>query len=68
MNYFNSPLSLQRAQYSNSQTAPIDPTKFQQGVQQLNKEALAQLVQQARARGISDSEIEAGLNYILKLK
>lgn len=68
MNYFNNPLSPQKTYLPNSQKTPIDPTKFQVGVQQLNKEALAQLVQQARAQGISESQIEAGLNYILNLK
>jgi hypothetical protein len=46
----------------------LDPVKFQQGIQQLDKNALVRLVQQARAQGIPDSQIEAGLNYILNNK
>ena len=46
----------------------IDPIKFQQGAQKLDKDALVQLVQRARAQGIPDAQIEAGLDYILKLK
>ena len=46
----------------------IDENKFNQEVTKLDKEKLVQLVKQARAQGISDSQIEAGLNYILGLK
>ena len=63
MNFFNS--------FPNTQSAPrpqIDPIKFQQGAQRLDKDTLVQLVQRARAQGIPDAQIEAGLDYILKLK
>ena len=46
----------------------IDENKFNQEVTKLDKEKLVQLVKQARAQGIPDSQIEAGLNYILGLK
>ena len=62
MNFFNN------FQPQPNLNQPIDPTKFHQGVQQLDKEALAQLVQRARAQGIPDAQIESGLNYILNLK
>lgn len=64
MNFFNS----FQPQPQPNLNQPIDPTKFHQGVQQLDKEALAQLVQRARAQGIPDAQIESGLNYILNLK
>ena len=66
MNFFN-PMYNKFPNFFNQQYK-IDPQKFQQGVQNLSKEALAQLVQRARAQGIPDSEIEAGLNYILSQK
>jgi hypothetical protein len=34
----------------------------------LDKQSLANLVKQARQQGISETEIEAGLNFLLKLK
>ena len=66
MNFFN-PMYNKFPNFFNQQSK-IDPQKFQQGVQNLSKETLAQLVQRARAQGIPDSEIEAGLNYILSQK
>lgn len=66
MNFFN-PIQ-NKLPYSFNQQTQIDPEKFQQGVQSLSKESLAQLVQRARAQGIPDSQIEAGLNYILNSK
>ena len=66
MNFFN-PIYNKTPNFFNQQYK-IDPQKFQQGVQNLSKETLVQLVQRARAQGIPDSEIEAGLNYILSQK
>lgn len=50
------------------QRQPIDPQKFSQAVPKLDKQTLANLVNQARQQGISEQEIEAGLNFLLKLK
>ena len=47
---------------------PIDPQKFTAAAAKLDKQTLASLVIQARQQGISESEIEAGLNFLLKLK
>ena len=47
---------------------PIDPQRFTAAVTKLDKQTLANLVTQARQQGISESEIEAGLNFLLKLK
>ena len=66
MNFFNSMYN-KTPNFFNQQYK-IDSQKFQQGVQNLSKETLVQLVQRARAQGIPDSEIEAGLNYILSQK
>ena len=48
-----------------SQNQPIDKERFMAGVKQLNQSQLQNLVQQARSQGISDSDIEAGLQFIL---
>ena len=47
---------------------PIDPQRFTAAVTKLDKQTLANLVTQARQQGISEAEIEAGLNFLLKLK
>lgn len=47
---------------------PIDPQKFTAAATKLDKQSLVNLVAQARKQGISESEIEAGLNFLLKLK
>ena len=47
---------------------PIDPQRLTSAVSKLDKQTLANLVKQARQQGISESEIEAGLNFLLKLK
>ena len=50
------------------QRQPIDPQKFSAAVSKLDKQTLANLVTKARQQGISEAEIEAGLNFLLKLK
>ena len=50
------------------QNPPIDPQRFYQMAPKLTKENLVQLAQQARAQGISDEQIEQGLNFLLNLK
>lgn len=50
------------------QRQPIDPQKFTAAAAKLDKQTLANLVIQARQQGISETEIEAGLNFLLKLK
>ena len=47
---------------------PIDPQKFTTAAQKLDKQTLANLVTQARQQGIPETEIEAGLNFLLKLR
>ena len=47
---------------------PIDPQRFTAAASKLDKQTLANLVIQARQQGISEQEIEAGLNFLLKLK
>ena len=50
------------------QRQPIDPQKFSAAASKLDKQTLANLVNQARQQGISEDEIEAGLNFFLKLR
>lgn len=52
-------------QNAQPQTQPIDKERFMTGVKQLNQSQLQSLVRQARSQGISDSDIEAGLKFIL---
>ena len=47
---------------------PIDPQKFTAAASKLDKQTLANLVTKARQQGIPESEIEAGLNFLLQLK
>ena len=50
------------------QRQPIDPQKFTMAASKLDKQTLVNLVNQARKQGISEEEIETGLNFLLKLK
>ena len=50
------------------QRQPLDTQRFAAAATKLDKQALASLVNKARQQGISEQEIEAGLNFLLKLK
>ena len=50
-----------------TQAPRIDPNQFRQFAMTLNDQSLAQLVQMARQRGISDADIQAGINFIKSL-
>ena len=60
-NYQNLPNGQQR-QYQ------INPQQFIQVAQTLDQNALLRLVNMARAQGISDTDIQAGLNFINSLR
>ena len=45
----------------------IDPAQFRQFAMTLNDNYLAQLAQMARQRGISDADIQSGINFIKSL-
>ena len=67
MAYYN-PFPTQNSLMPQQQQPPrIDPTQFRQFAVTLNDNALSQLVQMARQRGISDADIEAGLKFIKSL-
>lgn len=69
-NYFNPLYSNgQNSQYqSQNSRSNFDINQFRQAVQALDNNSLVWLVQQARAQGISDRDIEMGLNIIQKMK
>ena len=50
------------------QRQPIDPQRFTAAASKLDKQSLANLVNQARQQGVPEAEIEAGLNFLLKLR
>lgn len=50
-----------------AQNPPIYIQQLKQALPQLTKENYAQLVSQARAQGISEQDIESGLNFLLQL-
>lgn len=49
-------------------TIPLNQAQFKQYVLNIDDNVLQQLVQQARQQGISDNDIEAGINFIKQLK
>ena len=51
----------------NTQTPRIDPNQFRQIAMTLNDNHLQQLIQLARQRGISDADIQAGINFLRSL-
>ena len=53
--------------FQSRQPQHIDPTQFRQFAITLNDNTLAQLAQMARQRGISDADIQAGINFIKSL-
>lgn len=58
----------QMMQMGTKQKQPINQQQFVQGLANLDKHALAKIVTQARQQGISEQEIENGLNFLLKLR
>ena len=53
--------------YSQAQPPRIDPAQFRQVAITLNDNYLQQLAQMARQRGISDADIQSGINFIKSL-
>lgn len=71
MNWYNTNQINQLFQQQNQlqpQNEQFNQQQFSQLVLNLDKTALINLVQRARQQGISEQEIETGLNYILNLK
>ena len=53
--------------YPQTQPPRIDPAQFRQVAITLNDNYLQQLAQMARQRGISDADIQSGINFIKSL-
>lgn len=69
MNLFNPLNTLMNKQVNfTPKENTINLQQFRQMVPMLNQNILQQLVQQARSQGISDQDIQQGLNYIQSLK
>lgn len=69
MNLFNPLNTLMNKQVNfTPKKNTINFQQFRQMVPMLNQNILQQLVQQARSQGISDQDIQQGLNYIQSLK
>ena len=68
-NPFQPPMPMQQnfGFAQNTQTPRIDPNQFRQIAMTLNDNHLQQLIQLARQRGISDADIQAGINFIKSL-
>lgn len=58
----------QQKQQNSLQRQPIDQKQFRQLAVTLDKNSLQQLVQRARQQGVSEQDIEAGINFILNLR
>lgn len=54
--------------YSNSNQVPINPEQFRQIAPNLSQSFLDQLIKQAREKGISEQDIQSGLNFIRSIK
>ena len=65
MNQFNN--QLQFPMQPQQQTG-VNPQQFQQWLPQINQNMLQQLVNQARQQGMSDLDIQAGLNFINSMR
>lgn len=58
----------QLPQQRQPQQTGVNPQQFRQWLPQLNQNMLQQLIAQARQQGISDNDIQTGLNYINQLR
>lgn len=51
-----------------SQQTGVNPQQFQQWLPQINQNMLQQLINQARQQGMSDADIQAGINFINSMR
>lgn len=66
MNFYNNK-PLMRAQYAQQQQPKLDPEKFKTLARNLNDGLLNQLAQRARLQGISEEDIQKGMEIIHSL-
>ena len=62
------PLPPQMRPRQPQQMIGVNPQQFQQWLPQVNQNMLQQLINQARQQGMSDSDIQAGLNFINSMR
>ena len=62
------PLPPQMRPQQQQQMIGVNPQQFQQWLPQINQNMLQQLINQARQQGMSDSDIQAGLNFINSMR
>lgn len=67
MAYFN-PFQTQPQNPLMPKQQQIDPNQFRQFAITLNDASLARLAQVARQQGISDADIQSGINFIKSMK
>lgn len=58
----------QQSQGGAMQNQPINHQQFIQNASQLDEQTLAGLVGQARQQGISEQDIETGLNFLMQFR
>ena len=58
---------MQPNRFAPQQTPPINPQQFCQFAMTLNDNSLAQFAQMARQRGISEQDIQQGIQFIKSL-
>lgn len=66
MNFYNNK-PLMRAPYTQQQQPKLDPEKFKTLARNLNDGLLNQLAQRARLQGISEEDIQKGMEIIHSL-
>lgn len=65
----NKPFSLLKRNFNGgNQIPPINQQQFKQFLPQLNNNMIEQIVAQARQQGISEQDIQNGLNFISQLR
>lgn len=63
----NLPFQFPMPQQPNRQSG-INPQQFQQWLPQLNQNMLSQLINQARQQGMSEQDIQTGINFINQMR
>lgn len=64
----NNPFPLPHQMRPQSQQTGVNPQQFQQWLPQINQNMLQQLINQARQQGMSDVDIQAGVNFINSMR
>lgn len=60
-------MNMGRGSAPTTQKTPINESQLKSGISGMKKEDYVSLVKQARAQGIKEEDIEAGLKFLLEL-